>query len=92
MRILSDNSEEAPSGSAQGVAWKPPKHCAHEGASTEPCLVAKHRQGHTVDWCASSCHSCQSVKNIPVRAPLHPWGWPTNSWESTFGLLRAVSG
>ena len=28
-----------------------------------------------------SCTSCQSVKKAPPVAPLHPWIWPTKSWE-----------
>ena len=25
--------------------------------------------------------SCQSVKNAPPNAPLHPWLWPTKPWQ-----------
>ena len=28
-----------------------------------------------------SCTSCQSVKEAPPAAPLHPWIWPTKPWE-----------
>ena len=28
-----------------------------------------------------SCTSCQSVKEAPPVAPLHPWIWPTKPWE-----------
>ena len=28
-----------------------------------------------------SCKSCQSVKNSPPVAPLHPWVWPSKPWE-----------
>ena len=28
-----------------------------------------------------SCISCQSVKETPPVAPLHPWIWPTKPWE-----------
>ena len=28
-----------------------------------------------------SCSPCQSSKNAPARAPLHPWAWPTAPWE-----------
>ena len=30
---------------------------------------------------ASGCVECQSVKNAPLNAPLHPWVWPTKPWE-----------
>ena len=28
-----------------------------------------------------SCTSCQSVKEAPPVAPLHPWIWPAKPWE-----------
>jgi hypothetical protein len=28
-----------------------------------------------------SCMSCQSHKNAPSPAPLHPWTWPTKPWK-----------
>ena len=27
------------------------------------------------------CIECQSVRNLPVKAPLHLWAWPTSPWE-----------
>ena len=27
------------------------------------------------------CAVCQSVKNQPAVAPLHPWPWPTRIWQ-----------
>lgn len=30
---------------------------------------------------ASSCISCQAVKQAPAAAPLHPWLWPSKPWE-----------
>ena len=27
------------------------------------------------------CTQCQSVRNAPVVAPLHPWLWPTKPWK-----------
>ena len=30
---------------------------------------------------ASGCVECQSVKNAPLSAPLHPWVWLTKPWE-----------
>ena len=30
---------------------------------------------------ATSCTSCQSVKQSPPVAPLHPWIWPTKPWQ-----------
>ena len=34
-----------------------------------------------IEQVASSCVECQSVKNSPPSAPLHPWVWPTKPWE-----------
>ena len=28
-----------------------------------------------------SCQACQSVKNAPPMAPLHPWLWPSKPWQ-----------
>ena len=34
-----------------------------------------------IEHIAKSCQSCQSVKgNLPV-VPLHPWLWPSRSWQ-----------
>jgi len=34
-----------------------------------------------VEELAKSCPACQSVKNAPTKAPLHPWAWPTTPWQ-----------
>ena len=28
-----------------------------------------------------ACHSCQTVKDNPPKAPLHPWAMPTAPWQ-----------
>ena len=30
---------------------------------------------------AKSCSACAAVKQAPVKAPLHPWTWPSRPWE-----------
>ena len=30
---------------------------------------------------AQSCHICQTVRNSPPVAPLHPWTWPKRVWQ-----------
>ena len=30
---------------------------------------------------SKSCMSCQSIKNTPQPAPLHPWMWPAKPWQ-----------
>ena len=34
-----------------------------------------------IEECAKHCYQCQSVKNLPAVAPLHPWLWPRKPWE-----------
>ena len=34
-----------------------------------------------LEECARNCHECQSVKNSPAVAPLHPWLWPSKPWQ-----------
>ena len=34
-----------------------------------------------VEELAKTCPACQSVKNAPTKAPLHPWAWPTTPWQ-----------
>lgn len=35
----------------------------------------------SVENIAKSCISCQSVKQSPPVAPLHPWIWPSKPWQ-----------
>ena len=35
----------------------------------------------TIENVAKSCTSCQSVKQSPPVAPLHPWIWLTKLWQ-----------
>ena len=30
---------------------------------------------------AKSCSACAAVKQSPVKAPLHPWAWPSRPWQ-----------
>ena len=30
---------------------------------------------------AKTCQSCQALKGLPPVAPLHPWIWPSKSWQ-----------
>ena len=30
---------------------------------------------------AKSCVQCQSYRNMPAAAPLHPWLWPSKPWQ-----------
>lgn len=34
-----------------------------------------------IEQCAHACEACQVSRNLPAKAPLHPWAWPTSPWE-----------
>lgn len=34
-----------------------------------------------VEKCAKACIACQVNQNSPLKAPLHPWAWPTTPWQ-----------
>ena len=34
-----------------------------------------------IEQLAKGCMACQSVKNAPAVAPLHPWVWPDQPWD-----------
>ena len=34
-----------------------------------------------VELCVKASSACQASKNLPAKAPLHPWAWPTEPWE-----------
>ena len=63
-------------------------HRGHPGIVRMKVLARSHVWWPDIDreigQCASSCQSCQAVKNSSVRAPLHPWVWPTNPWERVY--------
>ena len=34
-----------------------------------------------IEELAKECASCQTVKDMPASAPLHPWVWPVHPWQ-----------
>ena len=56
---------------------------ANESTGSQPFLVAKLGQGcrRTCEELAKNCTACQAVKKAPIKAPLHPWAWPTAPWQ-----------
>ena len=36
---------------------------------------------HDIEQCARACKACQVSRNLPAKAPLQPWAWPTLPWE-----------
>ena len=43
-----------------------------------------------IESVVKSCQACQSVKNAPPNAPLHPWLWPTKPWQRLHILILLV--
>ena len=35
---------------------------------------------HNLEECAKECQACLAGKHAPLKAPLHPWAWPTAPW------------
>ena len=63
-------------------------HVAHPGVVKMKALVRSHVWWPEVDKAieetAKSCSACQGTKNLPPKAPLHPWTWGTAPWERDF--------
>ena len=58
-------------------------------ASSKPCWHSPH-EGYSSWWpgldqeieeLVKGYTQCQSVRNAPEVAPLHPWLWPTKRWK-----------
>ena len=60
-------------------------HSEHQGVSRMKALARSYLWWPGLDKeleeCARICHECQSVKNSPAVAPLHPWLWPSKPWQ-----------
>ena len=60
-------------------------HREHPGVSRMKALARSYLWWPGLDReleeCARNCYECQSVKNFPAVAPLHPWLWPSKPWQ-----------
>jgi len=60
-------------------------HQGHQGVVRMKALARSHfwwpKVDEDVEKLVKSCSACQSVKNAPIKAPLHPWAWPTVPWQ-----------
>ena len=60
-------------------------HSAHPGIVRMKELARSHvwwpGLNKDIEMCVRACESCQGTRNVPTKAPLHPWAWPTNPWE-----------
>ena len=60
-------------------------HESHPGVVRMKALARSHVWWPGIDKeieeKARSCTACQSTKNSPAKAPLHPWSWASAPWE-----------
>ena len=60
-------------------------HRDHPGVSRMKALARSYlwwpKLDQDLEKLAKSCQACQSVKQAPPTAPLHPWVWPTKPWQ-----------
>ena len=59
-------------------------HRDHPGTTRMKVLARAHfwwpGLDKDIEVLAKSCQQCQSVKQAPPAAPLHPWTWPSKPW------------
>ena len=60
-------------------------HHTHPGIVRMKSLARIHvcwpRMDRDIESEVKSCGPCQTVRNRPSRAPLHPWAWPEDPWQ-----------
>ena len=60
-------------------------HNSHPGVSWMNSLARSHvwwpGLDKNIEDMVKACIECQSVKESPPAAPLHPWVWPSRPWE-----------
>ncbi|KAK7095401.1 hypothetical protein V1264_006813 [Littorina saxatilis] len=60
-------------------------HEAHPGMSRMKSLARSYiwwpNMDSEIEATVRSCHVCQTQRNMPSAAPLHPWEWPNRPWS-----------
>ena len=60
-------------------------HSEHPGISRMKAMARSHvwwpKLDQDIEDLVKSCSACQSVRQAPPEALLHPWSWPTRSWQ-----------
>ena len=60
-------------------------HQGHPGISRMKALARSYLWWPNLDkdikHVAGSCSSCQTIRQTPPRAPMHPWTWPLSPWH-----------
>ena len=73
------HSSQSTTPSIGGVASYPLRHCANKAIARS--YVWWPHLDQDLEKLAKSCIQCQSYRNMPVAAPLHPWLWPSKPWQ-----------
>ena len=57
-------------------------HSTHMGIAKTKTLARSHVWWPKLDSAIEMMtKSCQAVQSVPAVAPLHPWAWPSRSWQ-----------
>jgi len=60
-------------------------HSCHPGVTKMKCLARSYvwwpSIDHDIEVLVRECESCQQVRHMPEKAPLHPWEWPEKPWS-----------
>ena len=60
-------------------------HQGHRGMSRMKALARSYlwwpNLDKDIEHVAGSCSSCQTIRQAPPRAPMHPWTWPLRPWQ-----------
>ena len=60
-------------------------HVGHPGVVRMKYLARSHfwwpDLDKNIEESSKACLACQSTKNLPAKAPLHPWTWSSIPWE-----------
>ena len=60
-------------------------HTSHPGIVRMKSLARTHTWWPSIDkhieQMVHNCASCQSIRNAPPKAEMHPWAWPDSPWR-----------
>ena len=60
-------------------------HNSHPGVTRMKSIARSYvwwpKIDHQIETLVKSCITCQSTRDMPPVAPLHPWVWPAKPWQ-----------